>query len=309
MNRHNLYSSFLPHITLFVPLPPVCSILVFILLLYCPIHLPGFMSSPYTFYPNPNFLAQPLSAPPPLPDSFPSFLFSLLWLHANLPALLLYLSLFPTCSQSQSSLSDLSVFPRHVTFSFIFCLVCLYLHPGSLPRLSSSLSLHLFHAVSSKAPHFIHALFYFFPFTLSTLLLVSFPQPTFSNLFHFADHRWLWSPFFLQSNRKNIFLMYTVLRREIYNEFQTSFPVSRAVLWMRFAMAEKMLFSFWTILLLFWGLHMRLWLYGRLSLGEQIYDLQNSIHSNSNSLIVTLLPNVGSLCLGICFCLFHSPVA
>lgn len=204
MNRQSLHGSFLARATLFVSLPPVCSILVLILLSYCLIHLPGFTSFPYVFYPNPNFLAQPASAPPPLPGSHPSFLFSLLWLHANLPALLLHLSLFPTCLQSQCPLFSLGGFSSlcHFLLFFFFCFVCLCLHPASLSCLSSSLSLHLFHAVSSNVQHFIHALFYFFPSALSTLLLVSFLQPTFSNLFHFADHRWLGSPFFCNEIEK-----------------------------------------------------------------------------------------------------------
>lgn len=100
---------------------------------------------------------------------------------------------FPFAYSPNVPCSILVVFTHYVTF--FSCLVCLCLHPASLSCLSSSLSLILFHAVSSNVQHFIHALFYFFPSTLSTLLLVSFLQPTFSNLFHFADRRWLGSPF------------------------------------------------------------------------------------------------------------------
>lgn len=195
MNRRSIYGSFLPHTAGFVPLPPVCSILILILLPYCPIHLPGFMFFPYMFYPNPDSLHSqllPLLLSLVLIQAFIFFYFDFM------PT---FLPFCPTCLQSQSPLFNLSVFilTCHFLLSF-FWLVCLYLHPGSLPHFSSSLSLHLFHAVSSKFQLFIYALFYYThthptPSMLSTLLLVLFPQPTFSNLFHFADHRWLWSPF------------------------------------------------------------------------------------------------------------------
>lgn len=106
-------------ITLFISFPPICSILVFIPLPRCPIYLPGFMSHLRLLIPillslHSQFLSLLLV--------LIQALFSLLWLHANLPALLLYLSLSPTCSQSQSPLFNLSVFSSqcHFPLSFSF---------------------------------------------------------------------------------------------------------------------------------------------------------------------------------------------
>lgn len=155
------------------------------------------------------FLAQSASAPPPLPDSHPSFHFFLLWLHANFPALLSHLLTVPI-SLVQSQCFFLTC---RFLLSF-FWLVCLYLHPGSLLHFSSSLSLHIFHTVSSRFQLFIYALFHstHSPLMLSTLLLVLFPQPTFSNLFHFADHSWLWSPFLCTQieKKKNLPNLYCI---------------------------------------------------------------------------------------------------
>lgn len=127
---YNLYSLFLPRgiyliysnsnaITLFIPFPPICSILVFIPLPRCSIYLPGFMSHLRLLIPillslHSQFLSLLLV--------LIQALFSLLWLHANLPALLLYLSHSPTCSQSQSPLFNLSVFSSqcHFPLSFSF---------------------------------------------------------------------------------------------------------------------------------------------------------------------------------------------
>lgn len=128
MNTHSLCGLFLLHVTLFVPLPPGCSVRVFILLPYCPIHLPGFMSLPYSSYPiliSLHCQLLPLLLSLVLIQAF----FSLPWLHANLFAILLYLSLFPLAHSPDLPFSISVLFPHCVTFFFHF----LFLLSLSLP--------------------------------------------------------------------------------------------------------------------------------------------------------------------------------
>lgn len=172
MNRHSLYSLSLPRVALFAQFPSICSILVFIPLIYCPIS--GFMPYFQSSYPIP-FLEQPVSVPP-LPGSNPRFLFSLLRLVPKLlpfcctypifPLVfhLLTIPIFLVQSQWFSLTMSLS------SFIFCFCLIHLCLNPGSLPYPSLCLSLHLFYATSSKVHHFIHALFYFFSLPAASLI-------------------------------------------------------------------------------------------------------------------------------------------
>lgn len=144
LNRHSVYGSFLSHIALFVPLPLLCSILVLILLPYCPSHLPGFMSFPYTFYLNPDSCTVSFC-----PSSLPWFLSKLsFFFHFDfMPA---FLPFCPTCLQSQSPLFNLSGFFLLSLPSFVFLISLSLPTSWLLATFPSSLSFHLFNAVSSR---------------------------------------------------------------------------------------------------------------------------------------------------------------
>lgn len=122
------------------------------------------------------------------------------------------------------------------SFIFFFYLIHLCLHPGLLPHPALCLSLRLFDATSSKVHHFIHAMLFFFSLPAATLTPATY-------FFSFVPFCWLQVAtvlFSFFSNRENIVLVYTVLRKEICNECQTWFHMSVTVKLIKFAIAEEM---------------------------------------------------------------------